>query len=295
MTTQPDQAMIDSLRAALASHGSVAVEGRWHPLSGGRTNRLWQVTAPGGAPVVVKLYTGDPGNPLFPNDPQVERHVLRHLQGQGIAPRLLDFAETPLGPCLIYDHVAGTNWAGGAAIAARALHRVHTAAPPANLRRSPDGSAALADQTRSILRLCSSHAARAAAALEPSCPSVAPSGQAALLHGDPVPGNMVVSGNTACLIDWQCPSIGDPCEDLAVFLSPAMQLAYRGHPLKPVERAAFLASYAWPGMADRYRALAPWYHWRMLAYCLWRHEQGDTQARIAAQAEQQALATLMQG
>ena len=33
------------------------------------------------------------------------------------------------------------------------------------------------------------------------------------------------------LIDWQCPALGDPAEDIACFLSPAMQVIYGAGPL----------------------------------------------------------------
>ena len=83
---------------------------------------------------------------------------------------------------------------------------------------------------------------------------------------------MVPGGLT--LIDWQCPASGDPTEDIATFLSPAMQRLYRGTILSEAEREAFLAAYPDPAIVARYRALKSVYRWRMAAHCLWKAERG---------------------
>jgi thiamine kinase-like enzyme len=118
--------------------------------------------------------------------------------------------------------------------------------------------------------------------------TVAPSGASRLLHGDPVPGNLIDCGKTLRLIDWQCPAAGDPCEDIALFLSPAMQIAYRGTPLSQAEENEFLSAYGCDSTVTRYRSLAAWYHARNLAYCLWQLYQGESAAALRAKAEQEA-------
>jgi aminoglycoside phosphotransferase (APT) family kinase protein len=60
------------------------------------------------------------------------------------------------------------------------------------------------------------------------------------------------------LIDWQCPAVGDPCEDIAIFLSPAMQLAYRGTVLSRAEEQVFLTAYSDASTLKRYANIAPW-------------------------------------
>ena len=284
-----DPALIERLRWQIGTRGIVEFSGDWQPLSGGRTNRAWRVETQPGHFIVVKLYAPITDNPLFHNNPAVEGKMLTWLANHGIAPRIFDFFKTPDGPCLVYRYVAGTNWTTGVAMVGRSLYHLHHITAPDELPCAPDGSAALADQTQSILDRCTSAAARAAANLAPSGPPVAPSERQVLLHGDPVPGNIIVRGGDVHFIDWQCPAIGDPCNDLAIFLSPAMQITYRGHALSLLEKEAFLASYPCADTVARYRGLAPWYHWRMLAYCLWRHERGDKSARSAAHAEQVCL------
>ncbi len=56
------------------------------------------------------------------------------------------------------------------------------------------------------------------------------------------------------LIDWQCPAIGDPCLDLALFLSPTMQQVNGKTPLSGAEVAAFLEAYDNPQVTCRYHA-----------------------------------------
>jgi len=156
------------------------------------------------------------------------------------------------------------------------------------LPKAPDGSAALARQTLEILSLCRAPAAEQLRHLQPKG-HVAPSGRRRLLHGDPVPGNIVVRDGQAALIDWQCPALGDPAGDLAIFASPAMQRVYRGAPLGVEEKQDFLAAYPDRAAVDRYRALAPWTHWRMAAYCLYQAERGRAAYGEGLELERAAL------
>lgn len=94
-----------------------------------------------------------------------------------------------------------------------------------------------------------------------------------------------MNGTDITLIDWQCPAIGDPTHDIAIFLSPAMQLLYRGAPLSENEVRQFLAGYPDQDIAQRYHELADWFHWRMACYCLLRASQGATDYSQAIELE----------
>lgn len=232
----------------------------WRPLSGGRSNRLWQV-----GPWVVKLFDPDAASPLFPNDPQAETLALRHVAPSGLAPQL-----RATGPdWLAYAHVPGAVWQSVSAPVAVALGRLHRLPLVAALRAQPSGSAAMAAQGAAIAAQCHG-------ALPPPPPDagVPPVNNPCLIHGDAVPGNVIVGPQGVTLIDWQCPAIGDPAEDLAAFLSPAMQWLYRGKVLTDTEAAAFLHAYPDTATVARYQALAPAFHWRMAAHCLWKAERG---------------------
>ena len=75
-----------------------------------------------------------------------------------------------------------------------------------------------------------------------------------------------------------------------MFLSPAMQLLYRGAPLSQLETDRFLSAYPEAETVERYQRLKPWYHWRMSAYCHWRKERGATDYAAALDLELDALA-----
>jgi hypothetical protein len=243
----------------------------WIPLSGGRTNRVWRVGAR-----VVKVYAPDADSPLFPNDPEAEARALVHFGPMGLAPRLVARGDG----WVAYDHVPGQCWRSGPEDVARLLARLHQSKAPAEgFRPLAGGSAALQAQVCRLVGLACPGVPMPKVAL------VAPAA-ACPLHGDAVPGNIIRKPDGGlCLIDWQCPAIGDPAEDLAVFLSPAMQQIYRGVPLSAAEVDAFLNAYPDPATADRYLALKPLFHLRMAAHCLWRAARGAEGYEQAARLE----------
>jgi thiamine kinase-like enzyme len=100
-----------------------------------------------------------------------------------------------------------------------------------------------------------------------------------------VAGNLIDGPGGITLIDWQCPASGDPTEDVATFLSPAMQWLYRGRVLSPPETEAFLSAYPDPDVTTRYLRLRPLYRWRMAAHCLWKADRGAPDYEQALAAE----------
>ncbi len=265
---------------------------RWRVLSGGWTNAVWRVST-GADTLVVKLYRPDAATPLFANDPDAEVASLRALAGTGLAPELLGWAETPLGRSLVYRHVAGRPWGGAddPAIAAAALARLHDIPAPAILPCIPPDPDRLRSEARAMLEGLG-EAGDALAAIEPAVRPEPPAGPPVFTHGDATAANVLVSGQRATLIDWQCPVIGDAADDLAVFLSPAMQAVSGNRPLSQSAEAAFLDGYAASRsggagavVVDRYRARTPVYHWRMAVYATWRARRGDGAYTGAADRE----------
>lgn len=243
------------------------------PLSGGRTNQVFRA-----GPVVAKLYCPEAASPLFPNDAAAEACALARLAATGLAPALC-----ATGPgWLICDHVPGRTWHSNPAKAADALARLHGMNPPPGFRSLPAGTQALSADARRV--------AAGVSGLPPlpDLPDI-PVPEPRLVHGDAVAGNLIESARGVVLIDWQCPGLGDPAEDLAAFLSPAMQRLYRGAPLTADERVAFLSSYGEPRTVARYHTLAPLLHWRLAAHCLWRAARGDAGYAEAARLELAAL------
>ncbi|GAB4532220.1 MAG: hypothetical protein Tsb0024_01060 [Ruegeria sp.] len=241
-------------------------------LYGGRTNRVWKVMDRG-RDKVLKLYDTTLDNPLFRNDARLEATCLQALSETGMAPRLRASGHFGKDGWVLYDHAPGTPWQKGVECVARLLRRLHDMNPPVAAPSGRNGSAELARHGSEILSLCHDKRRKTLQDLMPET-SVPPTARICLIHGDPVAGNILTSPSGAMLIDWQCPAVGDRCEDLALFLSPAMQRIYRGRPLTHDQEFRFLQAYGCPETAERYRELKPWYAWRMAAYCLWRVEHG---------------------
>ena len=252
----PPARMRAEIDAALGDSGGQV----WRALPGGRVNRLWRR-----GDVVAKLYLPGGASPLFPNDPGAEARALRALAPLGLAPVLL--AEG--AGWIAYRHLPGRSWRSGVAGVAHLLARIH-ARPGDGFRDLPSGSAAILAQGAAIAADC-----RGTLPPPPPDPGVPPHPRPVLIHADPVPGNLILDPQGALTaIDWQCPARGDPAEDLAAFLSPAMQSLYRGRPLGTLAARAFLAAYPCAQTVARTRVLLPLFRWRMAAHCLWKAERG---------------------
>ncbi|MGH1354994.1 MAG: phosphotransferase family protein [Thalassovita sp.] len=276
----PDPALVARLR----SDHLIADGLDWVPLTGGQTNRLWRV-----GDVVVKRFAPCDGNPRFPNDPGQEVAILRHLHGLGLAQNLLGHVEQEGVSYLVFQHLSGHSWRAGTAPVAELLRRVHAVSPLSALRQQAGGSGAIERQVAAILPQLPHSLAAQLTKKRPRSEAIDGVSAQALLHGDPVPGNILITPDGVRLIDWQCPAVGDPVEDLALFLSPAMQLIYRGVPLDSAEIATFTDAYGDRATIDRLRAMQPWHHWGMAAYCAWKTARGSRQYARAMALELAAL------
>jgi thiamine kinase len=260
---------------------------RWTALAGGRTNRVWRVQN-AGDDLVCKLYRGRDDNPLFANDPKAEFACLTALDGQAIAPAPVRILKGEAGTVLLYRYLDGAVWREAVQPVARLLRRVHELPPPSGLRQAAVGAVAVLAQADAILAGIPVDAARLLQARRPVVEAVFPSALS-FLHGDVVLANLLQTPDGLRLIDWQCPALGDPVDDLACFLSPAMQVVYGSGPLTAEQAAVFLDAYDDAAVVARYRLLAPACHYRMAAYCLWRVARGNTDYRAAFEAEVAAL------
>ncbi|KKK53246.1 hypothetical protein LCGC14_3096700, partial [marine sediment metagenome] len=231
--------------------------------------------------------------------------VLRALKGCAIAPELRAAADTPDGLCLVYRYLPGPAWSGDPAPVAQVLRKVHGLGlglglgPQAGaaLRRVSSDPASLRAEGHRLL----AETGAVAASLRDLVPPAArgPEGPETVLHGDPVPGNIVLTetgaGTEARLIDWQCPARGEAARDLAMFLSPAMQVVNGRPPLDGPATAAFLAAYGNARATARLHSLRPLLSWRMACYCAWKSARGDRAYARGLEAELALLATLREG
>ena len=264
----------------LQAISSVAPHSHWELQTGGQTNRLWRDQTG----LVLKQYITEPKNPLFANDPAAELACLTVLAPSGFAPQSVASGACESGAWLLYRHIPGAPWQSGTARVAKALKALHAAEPPAGLPPALDTAEAIHRNTVSILaEITLESAAKVRKLAPPTIRIQAPT--PAFLHGDPVPGNLIVKGDALTFIDWQCPAVGDPVHDLALFLSPAMQQVYRGAPLTAEEESEFLKAYGCPETVERLHQIRPHYHWLMATYCLWKAERGAAAYAAAARLE----------
>ncbi len=241
------------------------------PLKGGRTNSVWQSGA-----VVVKLYTLQGDTPLFGNSPDHEWHALNALQGTKIAPEPIALKDTSLGKALIYGHITGALGYASLDQAAALLGRLHRLGAKAGLPVTPAGQDVLEHGCAMLPADHHLHALK---------PQKTGTGPITLVHRDPVFTNFVTGADGLRLVDWQCPAMGDPVEDLAHFISPAMNVLYRGKPLSQAEIFHFLKAYPDQTTVQNYQEYGLCYHWRMACYCAWQVAQGNTDYQAALTAE----------
>lgn len=297
----PDHCKVSerSLKDAVVQSGLIRYDSRWTLLPGGRTSLVWRVQS-GTDDLVCRYRVENRENPLFPSLPGNEIRCLEWLGQTGCAPGLLDAVRAGNGVVLICEYVPGTPWSLPASTAAREkdvaevallLGRIHNARPFPEPCVRPAGSAELRRHAHNILSMCTGEDAMRLHRLEPRCDSVAGCDQA-LVHGDVVPGNLIRSDNGLVLIDWQCPGVGDPADDIACFLTPGMQMTNGGTVIDARLIEAFMDAYPCRDAIDRYLQLKPLFHWRMAAYCLWRTQFGSPgypEYRKAMEAEITAI------
>lgn len=245
------------------------------PLKGGRTNRVWR-----SGDTIIKLYKSGTQTPLFGNSPRDEWTALTCLKGMNIAPIAIEKQTSNFGNILIYKYISGDLGYDDVADAARLLGTVHSIAPPQGLPAVQIGQAVLSHGWGMIP---TGHV------LQGLKPAPFESGASRLVHRDPVFSNFVSGPDGLRLVDWQCPGIGDPVEDLAHFISPGMNLLYRGKVMETNEINRFLDNYPKKQVVSRYKSYGQSYHWRMACYCAWQVEKGNASYVPALSAESDFL------
>ncbi|MCV6595578.1 MAG: phosphotransferase [Mangrovicoccus sp.] len=264
---------------ALEAAGLCTLPRSWQRLRGGRVNQVWRISTPDGA-LVLKRYGPLQGTGLFPNRPADEAAALAAMAPRGLAPTALGQSLDPARPWLIYRYEPQT----GPLLpedAGRVLAKLHRSPPWPGLPQ--DGSTRWRSDPRAVQKLTGFGLSRAALATLRAGLRMADASPRQLcpLHGDPVPGNLLATEKGALLIDWQCPLLGDPIWDLAIYLSPGMQLRYGQRPLSRSAQRQFLQAYNAPKIARRYQQQASPLHGRIALHLL---GQGRP-ARAALRAE----------
>ncbi len=278
--TQPPKEILKLIADELGEAQSIK------QLSGGRTNSVWRVQAQSRV-YVCKYFANCTNNPIFPNSPRDEITALNALKGAGIAPHLFAVRTRSNIRAVIYEFIDGSIWSEDIDAVSKLMKKLHQFPPPNGLRKVPMGAGNLINQIKLL-------SGKKFHELEKFLPQIVDSQDVApvFMHGDPVAGNIVQTEIGARFIDWQCPAIGDPCEDIAIFLSSAMQHLYRGKELTRAQQKEFLNQYGNARVSHRYLQLEPFFRARMTAYCWWKLEQGEAEYKKAAEIELSGLKNL---
>ena len=254
------------LRRFLAKQGLADSQAELRKLKGGYLNTVWCIDAPNRC-LVAKEFVKPMTGTLFPNLPMDEAEALRRLAGLDVAPELVGF--WPEKSLLIYDFVEGNMWDGDVQGVAQMLLRKE-AADPTGFRNVPLNPQDIIAEGDALFARCKSPPD----AIYPPRVHVPPPQKLSLIHTD-IGVNLVGAGKTLRLIDWQCPAIGDICEDVYSFLSPAFQILAEREPLTDAEVSNFWLALMRPDLEARYALLRPAYAWRFSGYCAWRSEVLD--------------------
>ena len=262
------------LAETLVARGTVPENATWRRLTGGRSNLVWSVATAAGDRIC-KLYDERAQTPLFPNDPAAERIALESLRGSGLAPVVRDAGSCPSGRFLVYDAVPGRTGSGDPAEIVRRLAELHRKVPPAGLRAMSLDAARIIDEGHGMLSACGR---LDLASRQPEAPEAEAAPQV-FLHGDPVPSNILDAGDRIVFVDWQCPAAGDAVFDLAVFLSPSMQIASGRRPFDEADILRVIASYGSGSVSRRFLAWRPLLTWRFACYAAWKARNDESYAR----------------
>ena len=268
------------LRNILVKKHVIPLESSWYEQTGGQTNKVWRVV--GEQDLICKLYQNSQNNPLFKNMPEDEYRCLKWLEGSNIAPKPYKLLETELGMVLLYHYVDGALWSNDLNAVSDLLCRIHEHKILKGLRII----SGLPSQIQtSGLKIINNLNNKCKNELTKICPNVIISEiEPVLVHTDVVVGNLIFGNQGLRLIDWQCPALGDPVLDIAMFLSPGMHEIYGSGKLSMKDHEIFLMNLT-PKLRSRYNILGPLYHWRLAAYCFWKAEQGFIEYEKAALAE----------
>ncbi len=251
------------LKQFLEKQGLTDSRAEFRKLKGGYLNTVWRVDTPERR-LVAKEFVKPMTGTLFPNLPEDEAEALRRLAGLKVAPDLVGF--WPEESLLAYEFAEGDMWDGDIKAVAQLLLRKE-AADPKGFRRVPLNAQDIFAEGDALFARCKS----SPDAICPRHKDFPSPEKLSLIHTD-IGVNLVGAGKSLRLIDWQCPAIGDICEDIFSFLSPAFQILAERDPLTDVQVSDFWLALMRPDLEARYALLGQAYAWRFAGYCSWRSE-----------------------
>lgn len=252
----------------------------------GGTSHVWLHDAVDGPSTILKASSVDRGTPLFPNDPRAEWEAMKRLSSKALSPFPLTIRALEGGTKLLVSQYLQPEDPMTTEALAALLRRVHKTPGWAGLaRRSHD---TLELRAQGVSMLSRSSAPAWLMNLAPKTVVETLTSPLVLVHRDLVPANaaMLATG-AAVALDWQCPALGDPCEDIAHATSPGMQ-SLSDTPVV-IKDTDLLRAYGDAEVSRAYTRRAPFYRWRMACYCQWQLDRGQQDYAAALDRECTAL------
>ncbi|MEP3049214.1 MAG: phosphotransferase [Roseibium sp.] len=246
------------------------------PLPSSYTHRFWRLQTKTRVYVIKEYFPGLEENPLYPTLPDQEAAALSVLEPHNLAPRLESFLTSPVGtPLVVYGYEPGNEAEIDVRDAAKLVG--HLAAlklkPPGQLKVPTGFNQVLFHGDEILAEIPDSRRAANLKRLRPADNTVANQKiEPILIHRSLCLGTVQTTSGGPKLIDWQYAGLGDPVEDLACFLSPGLLTLYGLKPLVLYAEDLFLEHYPDQVIVERFVEQRAAYHWRLAAYCLYRHE-----------------------
>jgi aminoglycoside phosphotransferase (APT) family kinase protein len=228
-----------------------------------------------------------------------EALALEVLQSLGLAPTPVVFfpAAQQEKAILIYTYLPGELWQGSLASLAVLMRRYHHYPVAAQgFRLLAQSPRAIVDQAEELLADCQEDAlVRELRLLRPKLREYPSLNQPCLVHTDAWVGNFIGSGQQAYLIDWQCPGLGDPVEDVWTLLESGYQQLINLPLYTQTQKQQFLEAYSDTAVLERLSLLSPYFAYRVAAHSIARIQDLNSSKPQASQAYKKVLRHLLEG
>ena len=205
--------------------------------------------------------------------PDSEALALKVLKDKAVAPDFIAYfpATQTERAVLIYDYVPGSLWQGDLSQIANLMRQFHTLEISATgFRRLAQTPAEILTQADELLASCKDDSlSQGLRKLRPKPQTIAAPEKASLVHTDAWIGNFIGDKTRLRLIDWQCPGIGDPSEDLWTFLESGYQQLIGLALYTQEQKRHFINAYS-SAIQERLELLRPYYAYRVAAHCVMR-------------------------
>ncbi len=262
-------------RAFLLEKGliSESTELRLDKLEGGYWNEVFRLRSAAFDWVLKRFFAEPSRERLFPILPESEALALKLLSPLGVTPKFVAFfpASETEQAVLLYDFAVGERLEGGFVQVAELFKRLHRFKLEAGVfRKLATHPQAILRQADALLADCNHALKSDLLALRPEPIAFKEVEMLSLVHTDAWQGNFIASAEQLVLIDWQCPGLGDPAEDVWTFLYSGFQQLIGLELYSAKQQALFLDAYADSAMQERLRKLEPFFVYRVAAHSLTR-------------------------